>query len=238
MLITKTHKIIISTVVVLVLLGIYITFDRNSKNEDNQPTLATSTVSGIESNIGTTIKTVDLNTKVNGNYKIELDKSSSDNQPIPDLNRPTTSSSYATVASEAKALAVEKIVNIQAKLKNNPADLSAWLDLAMYQKSNGDYQGAIISWKYAGRLAPMDYISVANIGNLYAYFLHDNAQAEIYYKQAIVKGPAQPYLYTQLAEIYRDIFKDLDKARAIIEQGLVNIPNDPNLLQFKESLNK
>ena len=106
----------------------------------------------------------------------------------------------------------------------------------MAQKAGGDYQGAIISWKYASRLAPTDFISLANIGNLYAYFLHDNAQAEIYYKQAIAKGQTQAYLYTQLAEIYRDIFQDLDKAKSIIDQGLSKIPNDPSLLQFKESL--
>ena len=229
---TKTQKIIISVIAVIILLAVYIVSNRNSR-EQVQP-IATSTEEVIVAT--TTTLSIDSNTKITGGYKIELDTSKTLPQPIPDLDRPTLSTSYAVVAPEAKALASAQILNLQAKLKNNPGDLSTWLDLAMREKANGDYQGAIISWKYASRLAPTNFISLANIGNLYAYFLKDNAQAEIYYKQAIIKGPTQAYLYTQLAEIYRDIFQDLEKAKSIIDQGLSKLPNDPSLLQFQQTL--
>ena len=75
------------------------------------------------------------------------------------------------------------------------------------------------------------YLSIINKN-----FLNDKNQAETYYKQAIINGPAQAYLYTQLAEVYRDIFKDLTKAQAVVAQGLLKIPNDPNLLQLQGSL--
>ena len=237
MTLTKTHKIIISIIAVVILLGIYIALDRRSRRESNNnvdtsQTVATSTDTTTNSN-------GQIKTQGTGNYTIEqvpLSEGKGVPQPIPDLNREPVLYTGAIISPEAKTLAVEKIKSLQTQLKTKSADLPAWLDLGMYQKQVGDYDGAILSWKYASKLAPTDYISLGNLGNLYAYFLKDNGFAEVYYKQAILKGPTQAYLYTQLAEIYRDIFKDLDKARALINQGLSKIPNNPSLLQFQEGL--
>lgn len=222
---TKTHKIIISALAVVVLLGIYIVFDKKSKNEAD--------IKPIENN--QTATTTDVNNGIG--YKIEPVNSGSEvPKPIPDLNRPVTQSSKANVPQADVSSATIKIKQLQDLLKDNPASFAAWLDLAMYQKMAGDYDGAIISWKYASRVRETDYVALANIGNLYAYYLKDNAQAEIYYKQAISRDPSQSYLYAQLFEVYRDVFKDLDKARAILKQGLSKIPNDPNLLDLQYSL--
>lgn len=222
---TKTHKIIISGVAIVVLLGIYIVFDQKSKNEsdtnlinDNQ----TATTTITNNDLGYTIEQVKPGDVIP--------------KPIPDLNRPVTQSSKANVSQADISLATPKIKQLQDLLKNNPSSFAIWLDLAMYQKMAGDYEGAVISWKYASRVRETDFVALANLGNLYAYYLKDNAQAEVYYKQAISKGPTQAYLYTQLAEVYRDVFKDIDKARAIVTQGLSKIPNDPNLLQLQASL--
>ncbi len=157
-------------------------------------------------------------------------------QPIPDLNRAVTVSAGAVITAEAKALATQKIIMLQTLLKKEPTNNLNWIDLGIYQKQAGDYDGAVISWKYASRLSPKDFVSPGNLGNLYAYYLHDNAQAEIYYKKAIANGPAQVYLYIQLAEVYRDVFRDLDRARAIVNQGLTKIPNDKSLLEFQANL--
>ena len=229
---TKTHKIIISAAVIIVLLGVYITFDRKLKSDIENKTVDTT-------EIATTTVTTNLGTGITGNYKIEpipIGEGKGVPQPIPNLNRELVLWNGAIISPEAKTLAVEKIKLLQTTLKNNPANLSAWIDLGIYQKQAGDYEGAILSWKYAGKLSPTDYVSRANLGNLYAYFLKDNAQAEIYYKDAISKGSTQVYLYTQLAEVYRDVFNNLDKARAIVAQGLSKVPNDPNLLQMEASL--
>jgi hypothetical protein len=233
---TKTQKIIISAVVIIVLLGIYIAFDRRSKVQTN------NIPSNVNQTATTTATTTDSSSKTSTQgvtYKIEpvpTNGAKTVPKPIPDLDRPVTRSSMANVSENDVLVATKKIKELQTQLKNDPSNFLAWLDLAMYQKMAGDYAGAVLSWKYASKLAPTDYISLGNLGNLYAYFLKDNGQAEIYYKQAISKGPTQVYLYMQLADIYRDIFKDLDKARAIIAQGLSKIPNDPSLLQFQASL--
>ena len=233
MTLTKTHKIIISIIAVVILFSIYIIFDRRSKQDIK------SNLTEINQTATTTNLVSSTNTQNTGSYKIEsvaLGQEKGIPKPIPNLDRVSVSAVGVIISPEANTLAQEKIKILQNKLKSNPADLPAWLDLGIYQKQAGDYEGATLSWKYASKLAPTDYISLANLGNLYAYFLKDNAQAEIYYKQAISKNPTQAYLYMQLAEIYRDIFKDLDKARAVINQGLSKIPNDQGLLQFQTSL--
>lgn len=226
---TKTHKIILSIIIVALLLGAYVYLDRKSDNEQagTNPTATTTTS-------GTTVVTGG-----NGSYTIEqvpLSEGQGAPQPIPNLNRAVTPSSGAIISPEAKTLATQKVSSLQATLKKDPVNYPAWMDLGMYQKMGGDYEGASISWGYAAKLALKDNISRGNLGNLYAYFIKDNAKAETYYKQAIAIAPTQGYLYIQLAEVYRDFFKDINKARTIIDQGLSKIPNDEVLLQFKASL--
>jgi hypothetical protein len=233
----KKNKIIISVIVIAILFGTYIIFDRNQKNPgqlgnsidlnniDLNQLTATSTGGTIHvgpEGSGYTIEQVPLENSVP--------------KPIPDLNRPVHPAGSAQVSPEAISRATSEILSLQVALKKNPASFDSWLSLAMYQKMAGDYQGAAISLEYASKLAPSDFISLGNLGNLYAYFLRDNARAEMYYKQAISKGPAQVNLYTQLAEIYRDFFDDKTKALAIINQGLSKVPNDSSLLQFKATL--
>jgi hypothetical protein len=233
---TKIHKVVASVIAVFALLALYIAFDRKSvqapvSNVNNQST-STSTTATTS---GTT-----MSTQGTGSYKIEQvspSESSSVPKPVPDLDRPVMSYKGDSITTaEAKAYAVEKVKAVQTILKTNPGDFKSWLNLGIYQKMGGDYDGAILSWQYAGRLSPTNYISLGDLGNLYAYFIKDNAQAEIYYQKAISKGPTQVYLYIQLAEVYRDIFKDMDKARVIVNQGLSKVPNDPSLIQIQASL--
>ncbi|HEY4508755.1 MAG TPA: hypothetical protein VJA47_04575 [archaeon] len=232
--ITKTHKIIISTVAVLVLLGVYIAFSKKSEapaepvNPTASSTITTATSSGTQ-----------IVTQGSGGYKIEqvsLDNKKNVPQPIPDLNRPVISSGSVSVSSEAIVRATERILAMQSRLKKDPADLAAWIELGIYQKMAGDYDGVLISWGYATRLTPTNYVAFANLGDFYAYFIKDATKSETYYKKAISVAPKQAYLYTQLADVYRYVFKDLVKAKAIIDQGLSQIPDDPNLLQMKAVL--
>ena len=233
--ITKTHKIIAGIVGVLLVLAIaYMVYNKKSNKLDttnNQN--ATSSAIGISSNDDKKVIQKD-------GYTIEqipIEGGSSVPKPIPDLNRAIIVWSGAVVAPEAKAMAVEKIKPLQTKLKANPADFNAWIDLGIYQKMGGDYQGAVLSWQYASKLAPSDYIAFGNLGNIYGYFIKDNVKAESNYKLAISKGPMQAYLYIQLGEFYRDVLKDISKAKSIVEQGLQKVPNDPTLLTLKADLN-
>jgi hypothetical protein len=100
----------------------------------------------------------------------------------------------------------------------------------------GDYEGASISWRYVSSVSPADFISQGNLGDLYAYHIKDKNLAETYYRKAIQNGPTQVYLYTQLSDVYKNVFKDLVRANAIIDEGLKKVPSDKTLLQYKSNL--
>ncbi len=229
------NKIIIGSVIILLLAGLYVSFDRRSKKAHTLP----PTPQDLVTSTTTTIGGVKIDTTGTGNYSIKqvpVDAGLPPKIPVPDLNRPVTFSSSFGFTDDVKAIITKKIVDLQAQLKIKPNFLAGWIDLGMYQKMTGDYDGTISSWKYVSQVSPHDFISLGNLGNLYAYYIHDNAQAEIYYKQAIARDPTQVYLYIQLASVYKDAFKDLDKARDIVNQGLSKIPNNPDLLHFQSIL--
>ena len=222
----KKHKVIISVALLIIILAIYTLFEKNSRNKGNEQntqinqTLSTTTSNGL----GYTIE------------QIPITENKEVPKPIPDLNREVIIYPEALISPEAKSLSREKVKSLQAMLRKDPSYLAAWLDLGTYQKMGGDYLGSIISWQYASRLSKIDYVSLSNIANIYAYFLKDSINAEIYYKKAISLAPTQEYLYLQFVGFYRDVSKDIPQARKIVDDGLKNIPSSSNLLQLKESL--
>ena len=228
---TKIHKTVISILAIIILFGGYIYFDRKSKMEAPVITNVTQTATTTGSQIITDSQGLTYTITPISNETV-----SNIPKPIPDLNRSVIKSPGANVLEANTVSSTIKIKELQSALKTDPKSLANWIDLGLYQKLGGDYDGAIISWKYASRLVPTDFVSLGNIGNLYAYDLKNATQSEIYYKQAIARAPKQGYLYYQLAEIYRDFFRDNAKARAILDQGLSRIPGDEVLLQFKASL--
>ncbi len=231
MILTKNQKIT-AVIIFIIALGLGVYYIKKSlKNPPNSTGQNTSTATASN---GVTLKT-----EGSGNYKIEqvpVNEGRGLPQPIPDLNRPITFSSSVVLSQEAKDLATQKIKDLQAKLKSDASYIPAWIDLGMYQKMIGDYQGTILSWQYTLKLNPDNYVPLGNLGDLYAYYIKDKDKAVSYYNQAISKGPKMSYLYIQLADVYRLIFNDTTKAREVIDQGLSKIPNDPSLLQYKESL--
>ena len=159
---TKIHKIIISVLAVFILLAIYIFIDLKSKNGQNPSNTATSS----NETATTTLSGTQINIQGNGAYTIEqvgINEGRGVPQPIPDLNRVSVAASGVVVNPETKVVADSKIKSLQTNLKKNPADFDSWIDLGTYQKMAGDFAGAVISWKYASRLAPGDYISLGNL---------------------------------------------------------------------------
>lgn len=227
----NTYKIIGALVVVLLLIGLYVMVNKNKTQVDTEVNkIATTTdETGAIQVVGTDGQKYTVTPVPISEVKPQV--------AVPSLNRTLMVSAGATVAPEAKAAAAEKIKITQALLKKDPANLSAWIDLGIYQKMGGDYVGAMISWKYVSQVADRDYVSFGNMGNLSAYFLKDMVNAEKYYNQAIKNAPTQIYLYFQLVEAFRDVSKDTVKARAVVDRGLVANPNNQELISLKNSLN-
>ena len=237
--ITKTHKIIISIVAVIILFGLYIIFDRRSQNNSvvqNQPTdlsLSTTSANTTTKEIGNT----GVNVSGQGNFKVEQ-VGGNVPQPIPDLTAQVHFSNSVSLTPDIKTMVMQKVSALQATLLKNPADFDSWINLGIYQKMAGDFNATIISWQYAGKLAPTNFISFGDLGDLSAYFLKDTASSEKYYTQAIANGPTQAYLYIQLAQVEHDIEQNSAKALATVDLGLSKIPNDPSLLQYKAGLSQ
>lgn len=233
---TKIQKIVSGGIIVLAMLSVYIYIDRGQKAE-----------TPVSENNATTTDSTNNNSKVSieasgtGQYTIRQISSETIKTkaiPTPDLERPVKFDPKLSFTDEAKNLITSKITSLQSELKKDSSKLLNWLDLGMYQKIAGDYEGALISWKYVSDMAPKDYVSLGNIGDLYAFYLKDNGMAEVYYKKAITNDPKQTYLYVQLAYVYKDAFKDNAKAIAILDQGLKVLPGDKALLELKESISK
>ncbi len=224
---TKINKIILSAVAVMVLLALYVAFDRGAKEE----VLPLDNLENTEGTATTTETTI-VTTPSGVEYTIEKVDTNTDNtpKPVPDLNRAVVKSQYAVGLPDADAdRVVGKIKELQTFLKTNPTAVGAWIDLGAYQKTAGDYDGAIISWEYASKLAPLSFVSLGNIGNLYGFYIKDVAMADVYYRKAISRAPGESYLYAQLAEVYQYTGKNIGLAKAVLNEGLKAIPNDPNL---------
>ncbi len=224
---SSKNKIYTGFFVVLVLLaGFYMLMKRNKAEEkiiDNN--VATSTDKGVVLDTNSSDYTVEQ-------VPIENKKQVS----TPDLNRKVVFGSDVSLTVEVRKMVTEKILSLQNNLKKDKTNLNDWINLGLYQKMAGDYDGAVLSWKYVGEVANKDFISYGNLGDLYGYYLHNNALSETYYRKAIENGPTNSYLYVQLAMFYKDVFKDMTKAQAILDEGLKRIPNDPSLLETKNNL--
>ncbi len=222
-------KIILTVIAVVLILGIAVvirirkTSEYDSYTTYNPNSAATSTTStqGTTTGSGVTVSSVVVIPK-----------------PIPDLSRPVTFSATSSVSTEAQAVINKNVSVLQTSLKKDPTNIGEWLQLGVYQKIAGDYTGAISSWVYASRLSPQDYISQGNLADLYAYYLHNNTEAEVYYKKSIVNGSNQAYLYVQYATFARDVLKDMARAKAIVAQGLIKNEAERSLLQLQAELNK
>lgn len=220
---------------VLILVALYMVFDRGGKKDK---------VAEENSFFTTTpeIKKEDFSITGTGDYKIEQvpinDERGGFPSGMPNLDRQISFATNINFEESVKGTLTAKIKGLQSTLKADPTNFPAWIDLGIYYKMIGDLNGAIDIWVYATKLSPTDFVSRGNLGNLYAYNLKDMVMADVYYRQAISKDNSQIYLYVQLAEAYRDIGNNKSKALEVVNQGLTANPNNPVLLNLKESLEK
>ena len=126
---------------------------------------------------------------------------------------------------DAKRIATAKIQDLSSQLKKDSDNLENWLILGIYRKMIGDYEGAREVWEYASAIRPQSSIPLNNLGDLYAYYIKDEAKAEEYFLRAISIDPNNLYLYFKITDFYRDFNKDTAKARAILEQGIAANPS-------------
>ncbi len=105
-----------------------------------------------------------------------------------------------------------------------------WIAVGVIKKFFNDYEGARDVWEYAGVLYPTNALSFANLGNLYGFYLHDNAKAEFNLKKAIASDPYQPGYYLSLADFYKTVYvSKKSEAPKVLLEGM-NVVKDVNLM--------
>ena len=148
----------------------------------------------------------------------------------PDLTRKVVIT--AAMSEESKKQALEKIGQIIEPLKGDPNLFSNWVELGSYMKLIGDYDSAVVYWKYAAAIRPKSFIPFANLGDLYLHNIKDTVKAEKSYLTALMVGPDQPMVYEKLAELYRYFLKDDTKAKQVLRDGIAKNPSASERLKY------
>jgi len=177
----------------------------------------------------------DMNIEAEGDYTIEINPvDNEDNIPVPNLDREIVFS--ADILAEKQDKLRQTIEEISSELKKDSNLVDNWIELGVYRKNIGDYDGAIEAWNYALVLQPKSSITFNNLGDLYGYYLKDSIKAEQNFLKAIENAPKDIYLYFKISEFYIDVLGDADKARAIVQQGIDENPNSAELQNLLNSL--
>lgn len=136
----------------------------------------------------------------------------------------------ANLSEENKNRAISEIKITIAGLKADYNKLEGWLNLGLWRKTLGDYEGAAEAWQFATLIRPNDPVAFHNLGDLYSQFLPDFPSAEKYYKMAVEKDKShQPFFYVKLYEFYRYYEKNMDAAENTLLDGLKTNPGDAYL---------
>lgn len=220
----QKNKITASFIVaiVILLLGYYFYSDFKNGREvtiiDNQPSQESNATSSLES-----VSEVSANKEVI-------------NIPAPSLDRPIVYP--ADMPAQIKEDNQNKISQIIKNLKANQDSFNDWIDLGLYRKLLGDYEGARQAWEYGSILRPQSPAPFSNLGILYGYYIKDAPKAEKSFLKAVENDPKGINLYFQTYDFYKDVMKDLTKAKAIIETGLKNNPADKDLESMLKELSQ
>ena len=122
---------------------------------------------------------------------------------------------------------------LAAVLTVNPmgnAGVDDWIAVGVTKKFFNDYEGARDAWEYANILYPANALSFANLGNLYAFYLHNNTKAELNFKRAIANDPYQAGYYLNLADFYKNAYiAKKSEAVKVLTEGM-SVIKDVNLV--------
>jgi len=220
----QNKKLIIGIAFFLIIAGFagwYIYRDLKFASEDVK-----HQVSNISQEQGTT-------TENSANTETDLPTAEQAKIKMPDLDREIIINDKS-ILEEEKNRAIKNITDIIALLKDDYDRREEWLNLGIWRKNLGDYEGAEEAWEFVIFIRPNDPVAFHNLGDLYSQYLIDFTKAEKYYLLAIENDPGHnPFFYIKLHEFYRYFVKKQDLAESILEKG-IKATNDPSLKSLLE----
>ena len=153
---------------------------------------------------------------------------------VPNLNRPYTPPSYAPADVQASDKAT--VAAAIKQLKIDPNHLAYWLQLAVYRKQASDFVGAEEILLYCVARWPKDETAFGNLVDIYGNYTHQYDKAILYSKKRIALKPGQIPAYINLAMLYNVNLHDPANAKATLQEGLANNPNNPDLARALSAL--
>lgn len=235
-------NIMITTAILAVIItGIYFIYSKEGEvflNDNNATTTnSTSTSTPTSEENGTTTGTVKYTV---GGIEYELfEDSTISTFTLEKLNLETLNKELVFPSNNPVEITTKyetDIKKILSSLDKNPLDFDKWIELGVYRKVIGDYEGAITAWINASVIEPQNALPESNIGNVLGYYMKDPLNAEKHYLKSIEIEPNTGFWYYQAFMFYREVLKNEAKAKAIIEKGVLNNPNDIELKDILDVL--
>ena len=215
----QTKIIIIITLLLTLLLGVYIYKNLFNKEELRKPDMLLA---------GKTAGDAQVSFEYSNDVDVKVEQIKS-NLEVPNLNKKIVFN--ISLNKEEKEKIEEKIKEVINSLEEDNSFFDGWIALGSYRKQIADYTGAIEVWTYASKIAPLSIVPLNNLGNLYHYQLKNYEKAEEFFKKAIEIGPTYINSYLNLYDLYTLSYKqNTDNAEKILLEGLKNNPNQINFI--------
>jgi len=150
----------------------------------------------------------------------------------PSLEKPSLNRTFVVPDSypaQAAKLMTEKIAGLISDLKKDSSSYENWSDLAMRFKMIGDYKSAEEIWVYLSKAAPKAPDAFINLGDLYTYYLHDNAKAEPMFLKAVADAPRSVEGYRRIVDFYVTARNDKASAMKFLKNSIGKYPRDRSL---------
>ncbi len=161
------------------------------------------------------------------NYSLNSDKLKALGAGIPDLKREVQFGQNVSASSRTDLQ--NKIDVVRSNLSKDANRADDWLTLAILYHGANDFDGARDVWEFLLKVldAPKSAVVYDNLGKLYKYDLKDFPKSEMYFKASIEANPNSLTPYTELAELYRYLYKtDTTLTVDILNQAALKFPNE------------
>lgn len=107
------------------------------------------------------------------------------------------------LAPETFEAEIGKLEEQKQRILKNLKDADAWFDFGYTKEFLNDHEGAVGAWEKSFELQTLNFVTAANLGNTYQYFLKDWEKAEFYYGKALEVRPDLTQAYQGLLDLYR-----------------------------------